>query len=387
MSTNDRLTQNQETNRTRRFNYTENTNTLTGIKYFHRVDENTTNVTKELVYSYDKMGNIIQDEKHAYTYDSRNRLTAIDDNVSYNYNYDNRRVSKTVNGTTTYFIYEGHRLLGEYDANGNVLNEYIYLGSTPIAMSTNEKTYKIYTDHLNTPRRVADESNNIVWKWESTPFGETKPIGTLEFNLRFAGQYFDNETATHYNINRDYNPITGRYIQSDPIGLDGGLSTFAYVNGNPVMLVDLEGLFGSQVAPTPVFVDRRGIYLALIERFIKDLKTAYYVDSEIRNLGFGQAYNSAYSSDSPGYESRAKAIRSQNLIIYYRSTWENSNGSVRYRSRARFLETAFHEIQHLRQDTNTHTNPFSTTSSFGNKANEQYLNFLSTADGNYWGAE
>ena len=63
-------------------------------------------------------------------------------------------------------------------------------------------------------------------------------------NLRFAGQYFDNETATHYNINRDYNPITGRYIQSDPIGLDGGFSTFAYVNGNPVMLVDLEGLTG-----------------------------------------------------------------------------------------------------------------------------------------------
>ena len=244
-----RVTQNQETNRTRRFNYTENTNTLTGIKYFHRVDENTSNLTKELVYSYDVMGNLILDEKHAYSYDSRNRLIAIDDNVSYNYNQDNRRVSKTVNGTTTYFIYEGHMLLGEYDANGDVINEYVYLGSTPIAMSTTTKTYKIYTDHLNTPRRVADETNNIVWKWESTPFGETKPTGTLEFNLRFAGQYFDNETGTHYNINRDYNPVTGRYIQSDPIGLDGGISTFAYVNGNPVMMVDLEGLCGGSDSP------------------------------------------------------------------------------------------------------------------------------------------
>jgi RHS repeat-associated protein len=99
-------------------------------------------------------------------------------------------------------------------------------------------------NYLNTPRRVTDETNNIVWKWESTPFGETKPTGTLEFNLRFSGQYFDNETSIHYNINRDYNPVTGRYIQSDPIGLDGGFSTFAYVNGNPIMLVDLEGLFG-----------------------------------------------------------------------------------------------------------------------------------------------
>jgi YD repeat-containing protein len=198
-----RLTQNQETNKTRRFTYSENTNTLTGIKYYHRVDENTTNVTKELLYSYDNMGNLLKDKQHDYSYDGRNRLVAIDQNVTYNYNNNNRRVSKTVNGTTTYFIYEGHKLLGEYDADGNVINEYVYLGSTPIAMSTTTKTYKIYTDHLNTPRRVADESNSIVWQWESTPFGETKPIGTLEFNLRFAGQYFDKETETHYNGGSD----------------------------------------------------------------------------------------------------------------------------------------------------------------------------------------
>ena len=104
-------------------------------------------------------------------------------------------------------------------------------------------------NYLNTPRRVADETNNIVWKWESTPFGETKPTGTLEFNLRFVRQYFDNETAIRYNINSDYNPITGRYIQFDPIGLDGGFNTFAYVNGNPVMFVDLEGLFGGGDSP------------------------------------------------------------------------------------------------------------------------------------------
>jgi len=247
-----RLTQNQETNKTRRFTYSENTNTLTGIKYYHRVDENTTNVIKELVYSYDVMGNLVLDEKHNYSYDARNRLVAIDQNVTYNYNNNNRRVSKTVNGATTYFIYDGHMLLGEYDTNGNVLNEYIYLGSTPIAMTTDTKTYRVYADHFNTPRRVADEANNIVWKWESTPFGETKPTGTLAFNLRFAGQYFDKETGTHYNINRDYNPITGRYIQSDPIGLDGGLSTFAYVNGNPVMFVDLEGLSSSDDEDAPV---------------------------------------------------------------------------------------------------------------------------------------
>jgi RHS repeat-associated protein len=116
-------------------------------------------------------------------------------------------------------------------------------------MMTPTKTYNIYSDHLNTPRRVTDGTNKTVWKWESTPFGETAPTGSLEFNLRFAGQYYDKERGTHYNINRDYSPVTGRYIQSDPIGLDGGFSTFAYVSGNPVMRIDVNGLVDMNFIP------------------------------------------------------------------------------------------------------------------------------------------
>jgi RHS repeat-associated protein len=89
---------------------------------------------------------------------------------------------------------------------------------------------------------VADNANNIVWKWESSPFGETKPTGTLNFNLRFPGQYFDAETGTHYNINRDYNPVTGRYIQSDPIGFDGGVNSYLYTDGMPIIALDEDGL-------------------------------------------------------------------------------------------------------------------------------------------------
>jgi len=62
-----RLTQNQEVNQTRRFSYISNSNTLTGIKYYHTIDENTTNVTKDINYTYDATGNIIQDEKHTYS--------------------------------------------------------------------------------------------------------------------------------------------------------------------------------------------------------------------------------------------------------------------------------------------------------------------------------
>ena len=64
----------------------------------------------------------------------------------------------------------------------------------------------------------------------------------VAFNLRFPGQYFDQETATHYNYFRDYDPSIGRYVQSDPVGLTGGTNTYLYVDGNPLRTVDSRGL-------------------------------------------------------------------------------------------------------------------------------------------------
>jgi RHS repeat-associated protein len=59
---------------------------------------------------------------------------------------------------------------------------------------------------------------------------------------RLPGQYYDTETNLHYNYFRDYDPIIGRYIQSDPIGLSGGLNTFTYVDNQPLGYSDPKGL-------------------------------------------------------------------------------------------------------------------------------------------------
>ena len=109
----------------------------------------------------------------------------------------------------------------------------------------------LHPDHLGTVRAITDTSQTVIWRWDSAPFGDTLPNEdpdgdgqALRFNLRFPGQYFDVETGLHYNYFRDYDPTTGRYVQSDPIGLVGGINTFAYVDGNPLSYLDPDGLFG-----------------------------------------------------------------------------------------------------------------------------------------------
>jgi RHS repeat-associated protein len=96
-------------------------------------------------------------------------------------------------------------------------------------------------------------SGTIVWRAAYLPFGKAQLITeTITNNFRFPGQYFDEETGLHYNMHRYYNPATGRYMTPDPIGLEGGINLYGFVQNDPVNFVDPWGLYTEIIIWQPV---------------------------------------------------------------------------------------------------------------------------------------
>jgi len=90
---------------------------------------------------------------------------------------------------------------------------------------------------------LTDGTANVEWEAAYRPFGELlAQSGPEAINIRFPGQFEDQETGLYYNYFRTYNPALGRYLESDPIGLAGGWNTYAYVGGNPQKFSDPRGL-------------------------------------------------------------------------------------------------------------------------------------------------
>jgi RHS repeat-associated protein len=220
---------------------------------------------------YDTVGNTLSDSETGssanYTarYTLEGRLAAMTQGTTAGielfYDAKGRRVvrsawtgSSSNPRTVTLYAYDlDSHLIGEYNADGTPITEYVWLGDIPVAMiklnGATTATYAVHTDHLNTPRVVLDAGGQVRWRWLGEPFGAsaaeeqpTSGLAAVQLNLRFPGQQYEAFGGRYYNHFRDYDPTIGRYVQSDPIGLDGGINTYAYVNGNPVSFTDPLGL-------------------------------------------------------------------------------------------------------------------------------------------------
>jgi len=137
-------------------------------------------------------------------------------------------------GTNTNIVLSGK-------AKGTVIAGAVKVGPTT-GGATREAIYYLHTDHLTTPRLATDAAGEVVWRWDGRAFGDSAPIGGITVNLRYPGQYYDQETGLHYNAARYYDSGLGRYLTSDPIGLGAGPNTYLYVGANPLYWIDATGL-------------------------------------------------------------------------------------------------------------------------------------------------
>ncbi|WP_059245536.1 RHS repeat-associated core domain-containing protein [Escherichia albertii] len=234
-------------------------------------------------YRYDVYGRMVERELpggeiQKLEYDTFHRLvkvtcTPADWNmliryVNYDYDALNRRVRKWVKyerhagsfsgrerETETWFLWEGMRLLGEEENGRPVVYVYEGPGSyVPLARidgGREKATIRWYHCGVNgAPDRVTNEEGKTEWRHDTGGWGRTESeyeYGMIRENLRYQGQYLDRETGLHYNLHRYFAPECGRFIQPDPIGLNGGLNLYAY-GPNPLSWIDPLGLAVDPIA-------------------------------------------------------------------------------------------------------------------------------------------
>ncbi|WP_211357694.1 RHS repeat-associated core domain-containing protein [Denitratisoma oestradiolicum] len=208
---------------------------------------------KTYTLSYDPQGNLTQKQNSndpqdstTYTWDARGRLTQLQSpthQASFQYDPLGRRISKTVNGSTVQYLYDGAQAIAEIRNNAvdatyhtgialdEVLARYAASGNKTLVM-----------DALGSVIAQTDESQSPSNWYAYSPYGETQSIGPDNGNpLQYTGRENDG-TGVYYYRARYYDPVGTQWLSDDPIGLAGGLNQRAYVSGDPISLSDALGL-------------------------------------------------------------------------------------------------------------------------------------------------
>ncbi|MEQ1672356.1 MAG: RHS repeat-associated core domain-containing protein, partial [Hyphomicrobium sp.] len=163
-----------------------------------------------------------------------------------------------------YFVHDlWDNVIAELTTAGATVREYIYLPESEIAPTRQARaqvdrpiavvdavntatpaTLMVHVDHLNRPVRMTNSAKASVWEVTFTPWGSFhSATGAQTLNTRFPGQWFQLESALHYNWHRHYDPSLGRYTQPDPLGFVDGPSVYAYAKNHPGEYVDPDGRF------------------------------------------------------------------------------------------------------------------------------------------------
>lgn len=325
-----------------------------GNRTFHTRNGSTT--TYGTSTSSNRLESLTGSTSRTYSYTGNGNVQSYTGTGAASFTYDafNRLKTATRNGvTTTYFVNglgqrtaknssNGALGLYVYQADGNLLLEYeqaplsdwrwiIRLYGEPIALKRQGSYYAIHNDHLGRPEAVTDASRTTVWRATNYAFDRVvtqDSIGGL--NLGFPGQMYDSETGLWHNGFRDYDAVTARYIQSDPIGLSGGLNTYAYARNSPSSVIDPSGLesVGPWTFPPGEMRDNYGQPVARGPDFAQ-VSVNYYVFSLSRSFsrsgasffagGISKNWNNPFRfsvSMSMGWLNQCKAPTGQQVDNY-----------------------------------------------------------------------
>jgi RHS repeat-associated protein len=208
--------------------------------------------------SHDSKGNLAASGGWAYTYDSKNRLlTAVSGTMGAAFVYDsrNRQVSRTINGATTYFIWDGWDLIEERDGTGAVLQKYVHGSGTDEILAKISGTSAVYYHHdgLGSVIALTREDGSLAESYQYDVFGLASvfdasgaSISTSGWANRFlfTGREWIDEADLYDYRNRVYQPILGRFMQADPVSFSGDdVNLYRYVSNNPTSWVDPLGLY------------------------------------------------------------------------------------------------------------------------------------------------
>jgi RHS repeat-associated protein len=197
--------------------------------------------------TYDANGNLTNDGVTSSTWDARNRLVSVSGGSTASFQYDalDRRISKTIDGATTEFVYDGVNPVQEKDGATVIANLLTGLGvdehftRTDVAWQQN-----FLPDGLGSTLALADASGTVATEYTYEPFGKSTVTGAATTNsFQYTGRENDS-TGLYYYRARYYNPALQRFISEDPIQLRGGINFYSYVYNDPVNLVDPEGRQG-----------------------------------------------------------------------------------------------------------------------------------------------
>ncbi len=198
--------------------------------------------------SYDANGNLTSDGTNTYTWDARNHLSAIAGQVAAGFVYGplGRRMSKTINGTATSFLYDGLNPVQELQNGSPSANMLTGLGIDEYFQRIDSSGAEDYlTDALGSTLALADSSGTLQTSYTYEPFGNTTASGASSTNpFQFTGREND-ATGLYFNRARYYSPTFQRFVAQDPIGFRGVTANlYAYVNQDPISAVDPLGLSG-----------------------------------------------------------------------------------------------------------------------------------------------